>query len=120
MLPFGLNKYVIYAVGAVVAALIILGYVAMWKASIKREALLQFNNEQLEQTLKEQSQTMENLKAVNTNQKLIIEQMNSKNEELSDKLKSVEDYLDSEETRKNNRPASVILKHTVKELSGQK
>lgn len=117
---FGFNKYVVYVIVAVTVLAVASTAILMWKASIRREALLEFNNKQLEQTVKEQQKFLEDMKAVNANQKKIIDDMTTKNEELSKQLKSIEDFLDSDEAKKNDRESSDLLKRTIKELSGQK
>lgn len=114
------NKYVLYAIIAAVALIAIGTYIWSWEESIKREALLQFNNQQLEQTIQEQTKVMSDLRAINANQKKIIDDMNARNDELETQLKALEEYLASDEGKKDDRPSSNTLKRTVKELSGQK
>jgi len=117
---FGFNKYIVYAILAAIAIAILSTYVIMWKSSIRKQALLEFNNKQLEQTIRDQETFITNMKTVNDSQRAIIDDTQKKNEELSKQLTDVEEFLNSEESRKNDRPASSIIKETIRKLSGQK
>lgn len=120
MIPPFISKYLFYIILAVVIAAAVTGYVLLWEASIKREALLQFNNQQLNQTLEEQKKYVKNLQDINANQKKIIDDMNKKNDQLESELKTLEEYLNSAEAKKEDRTASEILKRTIQELSGKR
>ena len=117
-LPF--NKYIVYGVLALLATAFLTAYVLMWKASIRREALLEFNNNQLERTIKDQETFITNLKTLNESQKKIIAETQKRNEEISKQLADIEIYLNSEEAKKNDRPSSVVIRETIRRLSGQK
>jgi len=112
------NKYVVYGVLALIAIAVATTYIVMWKASIKQEALLQFNNTQLEQVVQEQKKLNTNLKALSESSKVILDTMNQKNDELSTKLGGLEDYLKEEET-KPSASSSEVLKRTIRELGGK-
>jgi uncharacterized coiled-coil protein SlyX len=114
------NKYIVYGVIALIASAIIATYIYSWKASIRREALLEFNNNQLEQTIREQEKTIANMKAITDSQRVIIDSMQKKNEEVSKQLAEIEEYLNSEEVKKTDRPTSSVIKETIRRLSGQK
>lgn len=117
---FGFNKYIVYAIIIAIAIAVLSTYVIMWKSSIRTQALLEFNNKQLEQTIRDQETFITNMKSVNDSQRAIIDDTQKKNEELSKQLTDVEEFLNSEESRKNDRPASPIIKETIRRLSGQK
>jgi Tfp pilus assembly protein PilO len=113
------NKYILYAIIITITLAILSTYVLMWKSNIRKQAALEFNNKQLEQTIKDQEQYILNMKAVNEKQRSIIEETNKKNEQLAEQLASIEDYLNSEEVKLNDRPASNIIRETIRKLSGQ-
>jgi Tfp pilus assembly protein PilN len=115
MLP---NKYVVYGILALIAIAVGTTYFIMWKASIKQQALLEFNNKQLEQVIEEQKLFNENMKALSASSKVIIETMSQKNEEVSTKLKNLEDYLTEQESKQTTE-SSEVLKRTIIELGGK-
>lgn len=115
----GFNKYVVYGVIAAIAIAILSTYVIMWKANIRKQALLEFNNKQLEQTIKDQQKFIADMKAISDKQKLALDTIQKENEALQTKLQDVENYLNSPETQAADRAASEILKRTMKELSGK-
>lgn len=114
---FGLNKYVIYAIGAAILLAVITTYVLMWKHSIRQQALLEFNNKQLEQVIKDQQTFMNQMKELSVKQESILSDLKKKNEELSGKLSEIDTYLTTEETKpENNTQSSEVLKNTIKGL----
>jgi uncharacterized protein YoxC len=119
---FGLqfNKYIVYVAIALIATAIISTYVLMWKANIRKQALLEFNNKQLEQTIRDQEKFISDMRKITEQQRSILAETQKKNEELAKQVAGIEDYLSSEQTRKDDRPASTILKETIRRLSGQK
>jgi len=116
---FGLNKYILYAILTGIAIAIISTYVIMWKSGIRKQALLEFNNQQLQQTISDQELYITNMKLLNESQNAILDNIKKQNESMSKQLADIEDYLNSEEAKKNDRPASPIIKETIRRLSGQ-
>lgn len=114
---FGYNKFIVYGVLALLATAIFTTYVLMWKHSIRQQALLEFNNKQLEQVIAEQKKFVETMSQVSELQRKTIEEISTKNKELLDKLVELDTFLDSEEAQNNNRASSEILKRTIQELS---
>lgn len=113
---FGFNKYIVYAIIAAIAIAILTTYVIMWKASIRQQALLEFNNKQLEQIIKDQQTFLKQMNEVNEKQKQILQDLTKKNDELNSKLTDIESYLNSEESTKDNRESSNVLKETFRQL----
>ena len=113
---FGLNKYVIYGI----AAFIIIGafttFVMMWKHEIETAAKLEFNNRQLQITLEEQTKHIEEMNQLAVDKDIIIKKMSDDNNILSTRVVNIQNYLNSEEAKKNDRKASIILKNTVRKL----
>ena len=115
-MTFNFNKYIVYAIIAAIAIAILTTYVLMWKASIHQQALLEFNNKQLEQIIKDQQTFLKQMNEVNEKQKQILQDLTKKNDELNSKLTDIENYLNSEESTKDNRESSNILKETFRQL----
>ena len=111
-----LNKYVVGGI-AVVLLLISLGTGLMvWKHSIQNQALLEFNNKQLEQVVADQKKFNDLMTSLNAVQKKISDDLASKNQALDEKLNGIEGYLTSAEAKKSDRDASEVLKKTIEEL----
>jgi len=87
-----------------------------WKHSIEKQALLEFNNKQLEQTLKDQKIINDNLNKLNDDQKKIIDDLTTKNQQLINSLDNLNKYLNSDEAKKDDKKSSDILKKTIEEL----
>lgn len=112
------NKYVLYGALALIAITILTTAYFSWKNSIKQEALLEFNNKQLEEVIAEQKKTNENMKIIHDRSKELIDTMNKKNDELDQKFKNFQDFL-SEEESKPSPESSEVLKRTIRELGGK-
>lgn len=112
----GLDKYIVYLVAGLVGLTSITGGILLWKNSIKKQAQIEFNNKQLEQVVKDQQVRIDQLMKINEAQEQIITHMTAQNEELRVSLKNLDEFLNSDETRKHGSGASEILKRTIKEL----
>ena len=113
------NKYVIYAlviVGVVVGSFI---FIRTWENDIKKSALNDFNNKQLEQVIKDQNKFQVQLEQLNKSQQAIVDDMNIQNQSLVNKLNTVTTYLDSNQAKKDNRSSSTVLKNTIKKLENE-
>lgn len=116
---FGLDKVAAQILGLVlVLGLLVAGYY-WWVGSIKREALLEWNKQQVEIVRKENEKFIENLTEVNKNQEKIIKDLNTEKQALEKKYEDLEKHLNSpvivEKYRK--KPTSDVLKRTFKELN---
>lgn len=92
----------------------------MWKASIRKEALLEFNNKQLEQIIKDQEKNISDLNNIHQITNKVLEELRTRNEVLEKQVGVLETYLNSTEVQKSDRLSSDILNETIKQLSGQK
>lgn len=113
---FGLNKYAIYAIIAIVIVGIVTSFIYGWQQSIRNTALLEFNNKQLQQLAKDNELFLSRLKNIEGLQEQTIETMKQKNEELNLRLGSLEQYLDTDQAQKDSRESSEVLKNTIKGL----
>lgn len=119
MLALLSNKYIVYAGLALIAIAVGFTYFKIWEANLKQQALLEFNNTQLEQVVAEQKKFNENLKALSAAQKVVLETMNKNNEELANRLQPLEEYLNSDEAVKESKGSSEVLKKTIRGLGGK-
>lgn len=116
---FGLDRIGIYAIGALLAAGVIFGIYYTWKSNIERTALLEYNQKQLEQAIKDQNELKRKIQLLEGIQVAIIKQTDEDRKLYEDKMKSVDEYLQSLDARKADRPSSSVLKNTIKQLGGK-
>jgi len=100
----------IFAFGALSA-----GYYS-WRRGIEREALLEYNQKQLEQNVKDQEAIKQQLENINNKQKEVQAANDAEKKLLKDKLDAINTDLNSKETTATDRPASDVLKKTVNKL----
>lgn len=119
MLSFlGLNasRYLLYVLFAASLVAAIWFGIHQWEAKIAEEARLEFNNEQLQQTIKDQKIIDDKLSQVNADQKKIIDDLNTKNQALTTSVNNLNEYLSSDDAKKANKLSSDVLKKTIEEL----
>ena len=87
-----------------------------WRKGIEREALLEYNQKQLEQFTKDQEDFRKKMENIKKEQ----DELRKKNEEdkkkFDVKIDKARDYVNSEEAKKSDRPSSIILRETIKKL----
>lgn len=105
------------AIGAFAIGLITAVYYG-WKNQVEQRALLEFNQKQLEQIIRDQQLFSQKMRDIESSQREIVEDLEKQNAEIDSKLKSIDGYLLSPEAKKVDRPASIILKNTVNQLRG--
>lgn len=93
---------------------ILSGLYYSWRKGIEREALLEYNQVQIEQNIKDQEAMKQKLLEIGQKQ-LEIEKANSEDKkEFKGKMESINTDIESKETV--DRPASDVLKKTVTKL----
>lgn len=116
---FGLlggSKIVVYLIfGMIVFGSIMTTYY-VWKQGIKREALLEYNQRQLEQTLKDKEELLKTQEDLNRAREQTLRELEKENEKLSEQLDSISEYLDSADAKKSDRPSSLVIKRTIEQL----
>ena len=87
-----------------------------WRKGIEREALLEYNQKQIEQDLKDKEILRQQLDDINAKKK----EIEAENAEVKKKFKEQMDIinvdLNSKETQAADKPASDVLKKTVNKL----
>lgn len=108
---------IIGIIGAVlVAAFLIFMTVKIHDAGVRRQALAEYNKSQLEQALEEQRQTIQKMVELQELNRKIIEELNRQREENDAKMRAIEEYLTSEDAKRADKPASELLRETVRRL----
>lgn len=115
-----MTRIYIYAVIAFVVFGALTGTYYSWRKSIERQALLEFNQKQLEQTIADQAEFKRKMQEIADRQEEILKKNNEERKAFEDKIKGAETFIESEEARKSDRPASNLLKETVKRLKEAK
>ena len=102
-------------IGILVFGSLTAGYYS-WRKGIEREALLEYNQKQLEQTAKDNEEYQRKLKEIQDNQQVIIQKNDEDKRNFEAKMKDASIYLDASDTKKLDRPSSEVLKKTVNKL----
>lgn len=113
------NFPVIMTIGVILSGLATASYYG-WKRQIEQTALLEFNQKQLEKVLEDQKNFQDKMQSVQESQKSISDDLDKQNQAVDAKLKSIDEYLNSKEALKSDRPSSIILKNTINQLGGSK
>jgi Flp pilus assembly protein TadB len=115
-----MTRIYIYAVIAVVVFGALTGTYYSWRKSIERQALLEFNQKQLEQTIADQAEFRRKMQEIAEKQEEILKKNDEERRAFEDKIKGAQTFIESEEARKSDRPASDLLKETIKRLKDTK
>lgn len=91
-----------------------------WRKSIERQALLEFNQKQLEQTVTDQAEFRRKMQEIADKQEEIIKKNAEDRRAFEDKINAAQSFIESDEARKSDRPSSELLKETVKRLKDTK
>jgi hypothetical protein len=106
----------IIIVGSILLMGILSGIYYSWRSSIQRAALLEYNQKQLEQTIKDQEEFRLKMQAIQKNQEELIKKNKEDRKVFDDKMTNARNNIESDEAKKEDRPASEVLKQTVKKL----
>lgn len=115
-----MTRIYIYAIVAFVVIGTLTATYYSWKKSIEQQALLEFNQKQLEQTMADQAEFRRRMQEITDKQEEIIKKTNEDRKAFEDKINGAQAFIESEEARKADRPASSLLKETVKRLKEAK
>jgi len=111
------NKLIIYIFIGVILFGSAISLYYLWKRDVERQALLEFNQKQMEQSLKDQQEFLRNQEIISKAQQEATQDLLIENQKITRKLGSVSTYLNSADAKSNDRPASDILKKTIEQLS---
>ena len=106
----------LYIIGGIMLFAALTGFYYSWRKGIEREALLEYNQHQLEQNVKDQEAMKQQLEDINRKQKE-IEATNAADKKLfKDKIELIGTDLNTKETAATDRPASDVLRKTITKL----
>ena len=106
----------IYIFGALFLFGTLSGIYYSWRSGIEREALLEYNQKQLEQAIHDQREFKAKMQKIEEDQAAIIKRTEDEKKVFEAKINQANDYLNTEAAKKADRPASEILKQTVNKL----
>ena len=111
---FGLNKITLYLFIAIFALGAATTTYYVWKRNVQHQALLEFNQRQLEQTAKDRAEFVRQQQEIATQQAEAARALNQQNDALNRRMGSIDRFLNSSQAQ--DRPASDILKQTIDRL----
>lgn len=92
----------------------------VWRRAIKREALMEYNQRQLEQTIKDKEELLKAQEDVNRAREQALKDLETENQKLNEQLGSITEYLDSADAKKSDRPSSLVIRKTIEQLKERK
>lgn len=110
MLP-KIQMYIIIGVVLLASTLTIYYF---WKKDIERQALLEYNQRQIEQNIKDQEDLKKKIEAIRTIQDEFIKRDLEEKKDLDDRINNIMRGIDSDS--ETDKPASIILRKTIDEL----
>jgi hypothetical protein len=87
-----------------------------WRAGIEREALLEYNQKQYEQSVKDKEKLEKQLKDIGEKQKQIEKENAAAKQVFNDKISNISESLTTKEVIESDRTSSKVLKDTVNKL----
>jgi uncharacterized protein HemX len=112
----GINKYWLYVAIAVFALGAATTTYYIWKSSVERAALMEFNRAQLEQAVKDQEEFRRRQEALEEQQREATRALLEQNRDVQRRIQSIQGNLNSPEAAAFDRPASDILRRTIEQL----
>ena len=110
------SKIAVYLIGAgVVIGLITVAYI-QWKDRIQTQALIQYNNTQLQQAIADQQKFAAEQNAINAVQQAAVDDFTKAQQDIQTQLGTVNTFLNSQTTIKEDKSASDVIKQTIDKL----
>jgi regulator of replication initiation timing len=112
----GIKKIWLYlAMGAAAVIVVTVAYYS-WKSSVEQLALLRFNQQQLEQTVRNQEEFRQRQAEIEEQQRQAASRLIEENTRLRSSVRDIRTMLNNPEFTANDRPASDVLKRTIEQL----
>ncbi len=108
----GAHKWLQYIVIGLVLATGLTTTYYIWKHSVERQALIEYNARQLEQVVKEREEFQRRQEALDSQQRALQRQLATQNELLRRRVDEVQSTINATE----DRPASDVLRRTIDQL----
>ena len=106
----------IIIIGGIILLGALIGFYYSWRKGIEQEALLKYNQKQLEQTISDQAEFKRKVDIIQKEQDEILKNNKEAKAVFDGKIKAADDFLDAKETKVQDRPSSSILKNTINKL----
>lgn len=103
-------------VGGIILFGLLTGLYYNWRKGIEREALLEYNQKQIEQYQKDQEEFKAKMKKIEDDQIALIAKNNEDKKIFESKMNATSEFLNSNDAKKLDRPSSEILKKTIDKL----
>lgn len=87
-----------------------------WRSGIEREALLEYNQKQLEQSIKDKEEMRKQLENIELRQKEIQAENEASKKVFKEDMNTIAADLDKKEVIETDRTSSKVLKDTVNKL----
>ena len=107
-------------VGYVAMALAAWGAYELWEYKTERAALDRFNKSQIEQVLKDRDALIREMEETRRIAERAQEGLRKANEEMERSIRVVEEFLNSPDAVRQDKPASPLLRDTIRKLGGAK
>jgi hypothetical protein len=88
-----------------------------WKKNIEHQALLDFNQKQIEQSARDQEEYNRRQRELTAAQEEITRDLKRKTEDLDRQMRNIDGVLNSAEAKKSDRASSAVLQQTVEQLA---
>jgi len=116
LLPGIPNKLIGYISAGVIFFGLLIGMYYGWESYIKQKALTDYNQQQLEQTLKDHQNFIEKQKLIVKQQQSATDSLAIENDNLKQKLSTANKIVSTANNKSNNTLSSEILRTTIQEL----
>lgn len=110
-----MGKIGLYLIIGLVSMGSLTGIYYSWRKGIEREAMMAYNQKQLEQNLKDQERLKQQLADINKKQEEFIKKNKEDKKRFGKKIDGIKNIIDSDGV--DDRPASDVLKKTFEELN---
>lgn len=114
------NKVIVYIIGIIFAFISSLGIYYVWKRDIETRALLEYNQRQLEETVRIQQEYIKKQAELEEIQRSLSRRLAEENRTLQNRIRTIQNNLNSPQAAASDRPASDVLKRTVEQLGSSR
>lgn len=109
-----MSKISVYIILGIIVFGSLTGIYYSWRKGIEREALLEYNQKQIEQNLRDQEAMRKRLEDIKKSQEEFIKKNAEDKKVFGDKIGNINKVIETDSSA--DRPASAIIKKTIDEL----
>ena len=113
-----MGRIQLYIIAGFIVFSSLCGIYYSWRSGIEREALLEYNQKQLEQSIKDKEEMQKKLANIEVKQKEIQAENEATKKVFKEDMNSIAADLDKKEVIETDRTSSQILKDTINKLKG--